>query len=266
MPTLTGKSPQSTYKNSINIEQSSNVGIDSTTRLLVDGLGQNTAISLSDDVLQVQPQTDNTTSNFLVKNQGGSSLLTVDCTNSRVLAGSSQVNVLTQYAFFSGTRLDPLAGYHVMIPFQSSHSFGATDSTTEVNLGNSGNPATTLDVSGEVDTSLWSSCYWYIVDPLTITSVHVIVGGSQSSGDALGFHLCKFDMDTSTNHGDLSNGVVMADGGYISDANEDVIKTASLSVDTSNNTTTAGQIVLLTVESDSTDEISINATVKFNIN
>jgi len=266
MPTFEGNPFKQFYKRIIQLNQSSNAGVDSTTRELETGDGVKTALSLSDDVLQVKPQSDNTTGTLLVKNTAGDSILAVDTANNKVLAGSSQVSALTQYAYFSATRIDPLSGYHMMIPFQSSHSFGATDSSTEINLGNGADPATTLDVSGEADTSTWSNCYWYAVDAMTVEAVHIIVGGSQSSGDTLGFHLNKFALDITTNHGDLSGGVVIADGGAISNANEDVIRAVSLSVDSNNNTVTAGQILVLTVESDSTDEISVNATVKFTIN
>ena len=270
MASKTNRTYASYYKNDLSINQSSNVGVDATTRNIQDGAGNNTSISISDDVLKVQPITDNTTATFDVKNQSGNSILSVDTTNSRVLAGSSQVNTLTQYAYFSATAMDPLAGYHMIVPFQSSHPYASGHSLTEINMGNGADPATTLDVSAQADASLWSSNYWYIVDPITIESVHILVGGSQASGDALNFHLCKYNLDTSSNPGDLSSEggslQMMFDGGSIANANEDTIKVVSLSKNTSNNTASAGQIVLLTVESDSTDEISVNATIKFNIN
>ena len=66
MPTKTGKTVSSYYGNDVTINQSSNTGIDSTTREIQDGFGNNTAISLSDDVLSVKPVNDDTTSAMLV--------------------------------------------------------------------------------------------------------------------------------------------------------------------------------------------------------
>ena len=271
MPTFLGKTLSSYFNRIIQFGHSGNNGTPTVTTNIQSGDGVATAISLSDDVLSVQPVTDNTTATMLVKNQSGSNILAVDTTNSRVLCGSSQVNVLTQYAYFSATQFDVVGGTHLAIPFQSSQSFGATDFLVELSLGAGTNPATTFDVSADSSASdLNSPCYWYAVDAITITGVHIIVGGSQASAtDNINFHLMKYDFDTSGGTGDLSSGVVIADqgaSGTISDVHVDAIQYESLSVDTSNNTVTAGQVILCTVESTGTTEISCTVIVKFNIN
>ena len=266
MPSKTSKTYSEYYKNDLALDQSSNTGITAVTTKIQDGDGKNTAISLSDDVLAVQPVTDNTVGTMLVKNKSGSNILSVDTSNSRVLCGSSQVDALTQYAYFSVSQMD-VATSHIMIPFQSSHSFGATDSSNEVNLGTGTNPATTLDVSGETNTNEFSNCFWYIPDAITIRAVHILVSGSQASTtDNLDFHLNKYSFDTTSNLGDLSSGVVIADqSAVITDVHQDAIKYKSLTVDASNNNDAAGQVVILTVKSTGSTEISCNATVKFSI-
>ena len=95
MPTFLNTTFATYFKRLFQVEQASNTGVDSTTRNVQTGDGVNTSIAISDDVLSVQPQNDNTTGTFLVKNQGGSNILSVDTTNSLVKAGASQVNVLT---------------------------------------------------------------------------------------------------------------------------------------------------------------------------
>ena len=100
MPTFLGKTFSSFFKNILGINQSSNTGVDSTTRVVHDGAGQSTSISLSDDVLSVQPVNDNTTGTMLVKNSGGNNILAVNTTDSKVLVGASQVAANTQYAYF----------------------------------------------------------------------------------------------------------------------------------------------------------------------
>ena len=90
---LVEKTFASYFKDLFHINNS-NSGVDATTRNVKDGLGNSTAISFSDDVLSVQPVNDNTTGSMLVKNQGGSNILAVDTTNSKVLIGASQTAVI----------------------------------------------------------------------------------------------------------------------------------------------------------------------------
>ena len=272
MPTKQGKAPYQYFKNDLTINQDGNTGVDTYTRLIHDGAGQSTSMSVSTKVFQVQPTKTDTTGAMLVRNQGGSNVLAVDTTNSRVLCGSSQTNALTQYTHFSATQMDFAgAGTHYAIPFQSSSSFNDSDVLIEPGLGSGTNPATSFDVSTNTsDSNINLPCYWYIVDPITITGVHVIVGGSAASAtDNINFHMMKYDFDTSGGTGDLSSGVVVADqgaSGTISDVHEDAIQYASLTVDTSNNTIAPRQVVLCTVESTGTTEISCTVTVKYHIN
>jgi len=270
VPSKEGKTYSSYYKNGPQIRQTNNVGVDSTTRVLEDGAGNSTSISLSDDVLSVQPVTDNTVATLLCKTQSGSNVLAVDTENSLVLCGSSQVNALTQYAYFSASLMDfGIAGHHYAIPFQSSHSFTSAHSIQEISMGSDANPDETFDVSASAfNSDLVLPNYWYIVDAITVKSVHIVVGGSAASAtDNINFHLMKYDFDTGGGTGDLSGGIVVADqDGTISDVHEDAIQYKSLTVDTSNNTVSAGQVILCTVESTGTTEISCTVTVKFNIN
>ena len=268
MPTKTGKTYSSYYPNDLAINQSSGVGIDSTTRTIQDGLGNNTAISLSDDVLQVQPQSDDTTGAFLVKNQGGSNILAVDSNNSRVLCGSSQVNVLTQYKEFSCVNLSPVINYHMVIASKGD-VFHNTDAIDEINLGNDINPATTLNISAEIDATNIVPLYWYLPDAITVVAVHVLAGGTAAStADDLNFQLYSYAMDTSSNFGNLSDGVLVAGtagptGNFITDIHEDLIKHQSLA--NCSTDVAAGRVILATVESTGTDTISVNMVVKYHI-
>ena len=131
MPTFTGKTFASFYKNILSINQSSNTGADATTRVIHDGAGNSTSLSLSDDVLSVQPVNDNTTGTMLVKNSGGNNIFAVDTTNSKVLTGASQVAVNTQYAHFAlssatNTSGSQLADTHYAIPFSAGSIFAGT--------------------------------------------------------------------------------------------------------------------------------------------
>ena len=270
MPSLSLKAFNTYFKRLLQVDRSTNAGVDTTTRSIQSGDGANTSLSLSDDVLQVQPQTDNSAGTFLVKNQGGSTILSVDTSTSPgspgVKCGSSQVNALTQYQYFQTQRLVPVAGSHMVL---SLGPVSYLSQPSEWTLGTGHNPSATLDVSGEADTHGLVNSYWYLPDAITVDAVHVLMGGdSASTTDDLNFQLYSYALDTSSNHGDLSDGTLVAGtvgptGSFTSDVHEDAIKYQSLAnVPTD---VTAGRIILATVESTGTDNISINMTVKYHI-
>ena len=85
MPTKTGKTYSSFYKNDLAINQSSNTGADGVVRTIQDGIGNNTALSLSTRNVSITNTTHNTTSAFVVTNKDGSNILAGDTTNSKIL-------------------------------------------------------------------------------------------------------------------------------------------------------------------------------------
>ena len=262
MPTFLNTAFANFYNRLFQIDQSGNSGVDSTTRAVQTGNGTNTVLSLSDDQLLVKPQNDDTTSALDVKSSGGTSVLTADTTNKRVLCGSSQVNALTQYQTFNNSTISATINTHmVLMP-----SAGGQDATTmaEWDLGEGTNPATTLDVSAEsTDTHNLVICYWYLPDAITVVSAHVLVGADGATDNAINFHLMSYDIDTTTNFGDLSNGAVIADSGTISAVDEDVIKyTTMTNLPTD---VAAGKVILATVECDTGSSISVNMVVKYHI-
>ena len=262
MPTKTGKTYASFYKNDLAVNQSSNAGIGTSLKEVQDGKGSNTAISLSDDQFLIKPQNDDTTTAFDIKTSGGSSILTADTTNSVVKLGSSQVNALTQYQSFNNSTVTTVAGYHMVL---ATGAVGQSTTTmAEWNLGNGADPATTLDVSAEtVDTHNMPMAYWYLPDAITIVSASIIMGVSGAADMTLNYHLMSYEMDTTTNYGDLSDGVVIADSGETSAVDEDVLKFATMT-----NLPTdvaAGRIVMATVESSGTSPVSANMIVKYHI-
>ena len=92
---LTGKTIASSYKDLLQINNG-NSGIDTTTRNIVDGEGTASAINLSDDVVTVKPQNDNTTASFLVEDKDGTDLLRVNATDGAVTGPNSNY-INTQY-------------------------------------------------------------------------------------------------------------------------------------------------------------------------
>ena len=263
MPTKQGKSPSEYYKNDLTINQSTNTGVDATTRLVHDGAGQSTSISLSDDVLSVQPVNDNTTATMLVKNQSGSNILAVDTTNSLVKIGTSQVNATTMYQRFSATNHTAVSDTHYAmgLPLADFSSIGLTEDTA---LGTGTDPATTLDISAATaESTVWVNCYWYLPDAITLDSAIALSGAHAANNRAHNFHIMAYTLDTSTNHGDLSAGAVVADSSATSDIDEDVIKTTALTIQTAN--IAAGKVLIATYETDQGLLSSSQMIVKYHL-
>ena len=264
MPTFTGKTFSNFYKNLFGINQTSNTGIDSTTRAVQDGAGNNTSISLSDDVLSVQPVNDDTTGAMLVKNKGGDNILAVNTTDSKVLVGASQVTANTQYASFgvsSSQGLSVVAGTHYLIPFGNLFTAGAV-----IAFGTATNPLTSYDVSENDNGDEITMMLWYVPDNITVDAVHLLAGGSAASGDTINIHLLRFDIDKGYGggKGDLSNGAVIAGGADIASLGyENIIyqTTSPSSADVD-----AGQVITATFESNGTNsDYAINMTVKYHV-
>ena len=259
MPTFTGKTFASFYKNLLGLNQSSNTGVDATTRTVHDGLGQSTSVSLSDDVLSVQPVTDNTTATMLVKNQGGSNILAVDTTNSLVKAGASQANALTLFKEMGLYDFSPTAGYHY--PLVASTMFiptGATAFAGDNDWGNASDPPATLSVSGLTQQENAVAVYWYLENNITLDSVRFMATADGSA--TLNFHLSAYTLDTSTNYGNLSAGAVHANGTVA--ATNSTIKTGTFTLGTAD--IDAGKVVVGFVENATdTSDVSVSFQIKY---
>ena len=263
MPTFQGQTFSNFFKNILGINQSSNAGCDTSTRLVQDGAGNATAISLSDDVLQVKPVNDNTTGTFLAKNSGGSNILAVDTTNSKVLIGASQVAANTQYAYFGLSSLASTpssADNHFAVPFNST----SYSSASSVQMGSGTDPATTLTISTTADDV--AIMLWYIVDNITIDAVHVFSGASAGNAETLDFHLMSYDIvtDNTATSGDLSGGTVIADGGNLSSLGYEQVHYQSMTVQRADVDSGKACMFCFSSQAD-TNNYSLNVTVKYHI-
>ena len=262
MPTFLGQTLSSYFKRILQFGHSGNSGTPTGTTNIQAGDGVATSLSLSDDVLSVQPVTDNTTGTMLVKNQGGSNILAVDTTNSKVLLGASQLPP-TNYAYFGvdgAENASFLANTHYMIPFASN-----SISTAQANnIGTGTDPDTSLTIATTADNVV--NNLWYIPDNITIDSVTWLVGADAGSGDVMRVHLMSYAIDISNNatSGDLSSGVVVADGADITSSGYDRIHYQSMTVQSAN--VDQGRAIVFTFRSDSvTSNHAIQATIKYHV-
>jgi len=257
MPTFTGKTFASFYKNLLGLNQSSNTGVDATTRTVHDGAGQSTSVSLSDDVLSVQPQNDDSVGSLLCKNSGGSNILAVDTTNSKVLMGASQVPA-TLFKEMGLYDFSPTAGYHYPLIANTMHFESAYAGDND--WGNGADPATTLDVSGLTQQENAIAVYWYLENNITLDSVRFMATADGSA--TLNFHLFAYTLDTSSNYGDLSAGAVHANGTVA--ATNSTIKTGTFTLDTAD--IDAGKVVVGFVENvTDTSDVSVSFQIKYHI-
>ena len=262
MPSFLGKTFNSYFKRIFQISQTSNAGADSTTRAVQTGDGVNTSLYISDDVLIVQPQNDNTTGTFLVNNKGGSPILRVDTDSSLVKAGVSQVNTLTLFKEMGLFDFSPTAGYHnPLIANNMMQSDSGEDIIEDQSMFSNGtDPAATLDLSANGTPMIAIACYWYLENDITLDSVRYATATDGS--DSLEFHLESYTLDTSTNYGDLSAGTTCASVNSVtSDATS--YRTGTLTLDSAD--IDAGKVVIGFVESDSTTDISCTLNIKYHI-
>ena len=258
MPSKTGKTPASYYKSDVSVEQSTNTGWDSTTRSIISGDGAKSSMSASDDVLQVQPQNDDSVGSLLCKNSGGSNILAVDTTNSLVKVGAGQVSATTLFKEMGLYDFSPTAGYHYPLIANTMHFESAYAGDND--WGNGADPTTSLDVSGLTAQENAVAVYWYLENNITLDSVRYMATADGSA--TLNFHLFAYTLDTSSNHGDLSAGVVHANGTVA--ATNSTIKTGTFTLDTAD--IDAGKVVVGFVENvTDTSDVSVSFNIKYHI-
>ena len=270
MASFTGSSIKDVYKDILHTSNS-NTGIGSTIKQITCGDGDATALYLSDRNLKVQPPTDSTT-NTVIYDAGGNALLAVDSTNDLVKAGIGQHIVNTQYAHFGIGSGDAAAvtnsdgsvwsgssgNTHYAVPFNGYVA------QSLVSIGTGANPDTSLSISTTADDV--TCCLWYVMDNITIDRVVWWAGGDASGNDTMRCHLQSFTIDSGngSTSGDLSSGVVLADGGDISGAGYEQAYYQQMTVQSED--VDAGKAIMFIFRSDSvSSDFSINATIKYHL-
>ena len=261
MSSFTGKKIKNVYKDILHTSNS-NTGIGSTIKQITCGDGDTSSLYLSDRNLKVQPSAD-TTTNTVIYDAGGNALLTVDSTNDLIKAGIGQHNVNTQYAHFGIGSGDSKwasvsANTHYAVPFNGYAN------QAEVSIGTGANPDTSLSISTTADDA--TCCLWYVMDNITIDRVIWWSGADAATGDTTRCHLQSFTIDSGNGStgGDLSSGVVLADGADITNAGYEQAYYQQMTIQSAN--VNAGKVILFTFRSDSVNsDFSINATIKYHL-
>ena len=263
MPSFLNNTFSSFFNRILQFGHSGNTGTPTSLSNIQSGDGVNSALSLSDDVLQVQPQNDDGNT-LLVKTQGGDNILAVDTTNSKVLVGSGQVAANTQYATF-GVNYSSIsnlaANTHYPIAFVSS---GATI-FTDVDFGTGTDPDDTF-TTADTDTQYAAQIVpmmWFVPDNITIDAVSHIEGADAATGDTTRMHLKSFTF-TSGSTSCLTSGALLAHNSDVTNAGNEQAYLSTWTVDSAS--VTANKVILCFFRSDSVNsDYSVTVFVKYHL-
>ena len=75
-----GKTVASTFKDILQIDNS-NAGISTSLLVVKDGIGNQSALYISDDQIKIQPENDDTTTLVEIKDKDGDTKFFIDSTN-----------------------------------------------------------------------------------------------------------------------------------------------------------------------------------------
>ena len=148
-------------------------------------------------------------------------------------------------------------------PFGTAAAGIAMGSSTSSSF-NDTNPATSLTISSTAMDIV--TTYWYVMDDITIDAVKWFHAADTATGEDTAAHLMAYTVDTANGStgGDLSSGVVVADGANITNAGYEQIYYQSMTIQSAD--VDAGKVVMFTFASDTVNsDYSINATVKYHI-
>ena len=259
---LTGKTLSASYKDILQVDNSNN-GVTTSVKTVKDGEGTASCISLSDDLLRIVPQNDDSGSTLEVRTNSGTQVLAVDTTNELVSASGNYVN--TQYAHFGIGGIESplfLDDTHHPIPFASAN-YGAY--LTPPAFGTSTDPATTF-TTAEGDNTRASDLVpvmWLVPDAISIDSVTSIEGADTATGDTTRMHLFSYTF-TSGSTSALTSGTLLAHNSDTTNAGSEQAYKSAWTVDSG--AVAANKVILAFFKSDSINsDYSVNITVKYHL-
>ena len=259
MGSLAGKSPANTYKSLLKVADETN-GVTGTKSTIEDGEGTASALSLSNQVVHIQG-TANATNTLKVKKANGDDLLTIDTNNSLVKVGTSQVSATTQLLTFNAYRIVPAsAGTHYFVGLPTGEY---QSHNVEISNGTGTDPSVSKDAG--TTTQYLANFIFPVPYNITIDACKALISSHQDTDITVNTHLMSFDMvnDGTTNDGNLTNGIVLADGQATS-VDRSVIKTLDYTIQSSS--VTSGKVIACFVENETnTDYINIQVQVKYHI-
>ena len=259
MASFTGSALKDVYKDILHTSNS-NTGLSTTIKQITWGDGDGTSLYLSTQNAKIQPAADSTT-NTVILDKDGNALVTVDSTNDLVKAGIGQHTVNTQYLNFGVTnaQTDFSANTHYALPISYVYVNEGAQS-----IGTGTNPDTSKSFTS--NSHRFIGHYFYLCDNITIDKVIFWVGADTATGDTVRCHLMSYDVETTSGatSGDLSGGVVCADGADIVSAGHEQNYYQQMTVQSAD--VNAGKVLVFAFRQDSANsDYGIHATVKYHL-
>ena len=269
-------SPSNIWKRLLQFAGSSNAGATSSLKVVTDGDGTNSALSLSQKHVQVNSNVDNTTA-FSIKNAAGTSLLEADTTNMKITGGTAGMVLNTQLVGFGAGSKEAgwdgiTADKHYFIPCGES-GVAQINLISELEAGTAntssfGDTAPQSTIAYTTESSSVANFPFYVPFNIVVDSVMCITGFNTAGSDSFKYHLMKYNIDTSTeaNYGDLSSGVVVASTGVVAGLGYEQIYYTAMSVDASNASVSTGQILAATIAMDTVNsDVTARVQVRYHI-
>ena len=257
---LTNKTIANTYKDLLQVDNSNN-GISTSSKAVKSGDGTSSCLSLSDDVLHIQPQNDDTGSAVRVNSQNGTARFVIDSDTPSVKALGQHVNTNIKQFMFSSINAHPNSTNWTMLDSIGGGRFNSSPST----MGTGSTPATTLTVSTTADDLVQS--IWYVPFNIAIDSCNVWFGADVSSGDDVKFSIMSYTIDSSNGStgGDLSAGAEhCASASTIAGAGYQQAYYQSLTVSSAN--VDAGKVITANVLQDDTSaDLTVNLQLVYHL-
>lgn len=257
---LTNKTIAGSYKDLLQVNNSNN-GRAANGTVVQDGDGNDTCMLLGGRQFTITPSA-NGTSSFIVENNGGDNILTVDSSNKLVKVNETQSIANSQYLSFKCVDLNVSAGTHLAIPLAgfSPGSPGGMP-VSAWTLGTSANPSAPA-FSNNADDII--QCIHYLDTNITIDAVNILATGDAANGDTINFHLLSLATGDSTTVDEWSSTTVVADCSDVSTAGREQFYRFALDIQSAN--VDAGNYLALTIESDGTNsDYSVHASVRYHL-
>jgi len=257
MGSLAGKSPANTYKSLLKVSDETN-GISTSASRIEDGEGTATCAVISDDILGIHPQNDDSTAAFYIRANSGPFVCKADTSNLLLKVGSTLTPANSQILEFHARSLVPVAGTHYFVGRADSHY--ALSNPENAN-GTGTDPETSYDGGAITDELL---CNLFIL-PInsTIDACKFMVSTSTDTDTIINVHLYKFTMRNAgdTDDGLLTSGTLLAHG-QATAVDRNVIKTIDCTVDSS--AVSAGEVIACFVENETnTDSVFLQTQVLY---
>ena len=259
MASFTGSALKDVYKDILHTSNS-NTGLSTTIKQITCGYGDGTSLYLSTQNAKIQPAADSTT-NTVILDKDGNALVTVDSTNDLVKAGIGQHTVNTQYLNFGVTNAQTDFSANTLYALPISYVYVNEGAQS---IGTGTNPDTSKSFTS--NSHRFIGHYFYLCDNITIDKVIFWVGADTATGDTVRCHLMSYDVETTSGatSGDLSGGVVCADGADIVSAGHEQNYYQQMTVQSAD--VNAGKVLVFAFRQDSANsDYGIHATVKYHL-